>query len=81
MQCVFLLVWSVFQISASHFQSLGQCHNLEPEIIKAGISLFGTELYSLAVNEADVVEPSPTWAIWLHTERNIFQRHRLDSHL
>lgn len=81
MQFVFLLVWSVFQFSASQFQSLDQCHNLEPGVIKVGISLFGIELYSLAVNEADVAEPSPVWAIWLHIERNTFQRHRLNSHL
>lgn len=80
MQFVFLLVWSVFQFSVSQFQALDQCHNLEPGVIKVGISLFGTELSSLAVNEADA-EPSPMWAIWLRIERNIFQRHRLNSHL
>lgn len=53
-------------ISFKHFQSLDQCHNLEPGIIKAGISLLGIELYSLAVNKAEVVEPSPMWASWLH---------------
>lgn len=78
---MFLLVWSVFQFFASELLSLDQRHNLEPGIIKAGISLFGIELYSLAVNEAAVVEPGPMWDIWLHTERNIFQRHILNSHL
>lgn len=59
MQFVFLLIQSVFQFSASQFQSGGQCHKLEPGIIKAEISLlFGIELYSLAVNEAGVVEPT-----------------------
>lgn len=82
MQFVFLLIQSVFQFSASQFQSGGQCHKLEPGIIKAEISLlFGIELYSLAVNEAGVVEPSPVLAGWLYMERTIFQRHGLKAHL
>lgn len=62
------------------FQFLDQWRNLEPGIIKVGISLFGTELHSLAVNEAEI-EPSPMWISWLHIERNILQRRRLNSHL
>ena len=82
MQFVFLLVQSVFQFSASRFRSGGQCHKLEPGITKAGISLlFGLEVYSLAVNEVEVVGPSPLWAAWLYVEGSIFQRHRLNSHL
>ena len=82
MQFVFLLVQSVFQFPASQFQSGGQCHKLEPGIIKAEISLlFGIELYSLAVNEAEVLEASPVLARWLYMERTIFQRHGLNAHL
>lgn len=72
MQFVFLLVWNVFQFSAGQFYSLDQCHILEPGIMKARIFLlFGTELYSLAANEAEVVELNSMWASWLHIDRNI----------